>query len=103
MPKCNSVLQTENDLFQHEILPNLSENCHYLTSFRTPKSSKTFGHSPVKSVNMKSVDIIIDIKASLISEFQRFMCIKFSEIREAFMCKNFQRLEKLLCVKIFRD
>ena len=41
MPKCNSVLQTENDLFQREIRPNLSENCHFSTFFRPPKSSKT--------------------------------------------------------------
>ena len=48
MSKCNSVLQTEKDLFQPEVRPNLSENCHFSTFFRTPKSSKTFGHSPVK-------------------------------------------------------
>ena len=31
MPKSNSVLQTENDLFQREIRPNLSENFRFLT------------------------------------------------------------------------
>ena len=49
MPKCNSVLQAEKDLFQHEIRPNLPEKCHFLTFFRTLKSSKTFGHWPVKT------------------------------------------------------
>ena len=46
MPKCNSVLQTRM-VFQPEVRPNLSENCHFSTLFRTPKSPKTFGHSPV--------------------------------------------------------
>ena len=47
MPKRNSMLQTENDLFQREIRRNLSENCHFSTLFRPPESSKTFGHCPV--------------------------------------------------------
>ena len=45
MPKCNSVLQSEKDLFQPEIRPSLSENCHFMTFYQT----KTFGHLPVKS------------------------------------------------------
>ena len=48
MSKYNTVLQTEMELFQPEIWGNLPENWHFSTFFRTPKSSKTFGHSPVK-------------------------------------------------------
>ena len=39
-----NVTQTEKDLHQPEIWPDLPENC------QTPKSSKNFGHSPVKSL-----------------------------------------------------
>ena len=42
MHRCNTVLQSENDLFEPEIQPNFS----YL--IRTIKSSKCFGHCPVK-------------------------------------------------------
>ena len=38
-----TVCYKQKMTFSHEILLNLSENWHYLTSFRTPKSSKTFG------------------------------------------------------------
>ena len=36
MPKCNTVLQSENDLFEPEI-----------------KSSKCFGHCPVKDIRLQ--------------------------------------------------
>ena len=29
MPKCNTVLQSENDLFEPEIQPNSHENCEF--------------------------------------------------------------------------
>ena len=52
MPRCNSVLQTEKDPFPREIRPNFPENCHFSTFFRTPKSSKTFGHFPVNNTGV---------------------------------------------------
>ena len=41
MPNSNSAIQTEIDLFQPEILPNLSVNWHFSALFLTPKSPKT--------------------------------------------------------------
>ena len=35
--KCSRVLQEHMDLVQLEIRPNLSENCHFSTLFRTPR------------------------------------------------------------------
>ena len=32
-PKCNTVLQTEKDLFHPEIRPNSPEKCHFSTFF----------------------------------------------------------------------
>ena len=49
MPKCNTVLQSENDLFEPEIQPNLHGNCEFLALIRTIKSSKCFGHCPVNA------------------------------------------------------
>ena len=48
MPKCNTVLQSENDLFEAEIQTNSHENCIFLTLIRTIKSTKCFGHCPAK-------------------------------------------------------
>ena len=42
MPKCKTVLQSENDLFEPEIQPNSHGNCKFLTLSRTIKSSKMF-------------------------------------------------------------
>ena len=42
MPKCNTVVQTENDLFEPEIQPNSPENCQFLTLLRTLKIPKSF-------------------------------------------------------------
>ena len=50
MPKCNTVLQSENDLFQHKIKPNSHGNYEFLALIRTIKSSKCFGHCPVINV-----------------------------------------------------
>ena len=47
MPECNTVLQSENDLFEPEIQPNSPGNCEFLALIRTIKSSKCFGHCPV--------------------------------------------------------
>ena len=49
MPKCNIVLQSENDLFQPKIQPNSHGNCEFLPLFRTIKSSKCFGYCPVNA------------------------------------------------------
>ena len=54
MPKCNSVLLTEEDLFQYEIWANLPKNCCLSTFIQPPKSSKTFGHTPVKIRSSKA-------------------------------------------------
>ena len=48
MPKCNTVLQSENGLFEPEIQPNSLGNCLFFALVRTIKSSKCFGHCPVK-------------------------------------------------------
>ena len=40
MPKCNTVLQSESDLFEPEIQPNLPGICELLAFIRTIKSSK---------------------------------------------------------------
>ena len=48
IPKCNTALQSENDLFEPEIQPNSHGNCEFLALIRTIKSSKCFGHCPVK-------------------------------------------------------
>ena len=50
MPKCNTVLQSENDLFEPEIQPNSHGNCQFLALTRTIKSSKCFGHCPVNGM-----------------------------------------------------
>ena len=50
MPKCNTVLQSENDLFEPEIQPNSPENWEFLALIRTIKSSKSFGHCPVNLI-----------------------------------------------------
>ena len=47
MPKCNSVLQSESDLFEPDIEPNSPGNCEFLAFIRTIKSSKCFGHCSV--------------------------------------------------------
>ena len=47
MPKCNTVLQSESDLFEPEIEPNSPENCEFLALIRTMKSLKCFGHCSV--------------------------------------------------------
>ena len=49
MLKCNTVLQSEIDLFQPKIQPNSHGNCEFLALIRTIKSSKCFGHCPVKN------------------------------------------------------
>ena len=46
----NTVLQSENDLFEPEIQPNSHENCEFLALIRTIKSSKCLGHCPVLRV-----------------------------------------------------
>ena len=43
MPKCNTVLKSENDLFKPEIQPNSHINCEFLALIRTIKSSKCLG------------------------------------------------------------
>ena len=48
MPKCNTVLQTENDIFGPLIKPNSPGNCQFSALILTLKSSKYFGHCPVK-------------------------------------------------------
>ena len=47
MPKYNTVLQTEKDIFQREIRSNSHENCHFSTFFRLPKFPNTLGRCPV--------------------------------------------------------
>ena len=47
MPKCNTVLQSESDLFESEIQPHSPGNCEFLALFRTILSSKCFGHCSV--------------------------------------------------------
>ena len=48
MPKCNTVLQIENDIFGPLIKPNSPGNCQFSALILTLKSSKCFGHCPVK-------------------------------------------------------
>ena len=55
MPKCNTVLQSESDLFEPEIQPNSPGNCDFLAFIRTIKSSKCFRHC---SVNPDSYNIL---------------------------------------------
>ena len=43
MPKCNTVLQSENDLFEPEIQPNSHGNCQFLALIRTIKSQNVLG------------------------------------------------------------
>ena len=43
MPKCNTVLQSENDHFVPEIQPNSHGNCKFLALIRTIKTSKCLG------------------------------------------------------------
>ena len=52
MPKCNTVLQSENDLYESEIQPNSPGNCEFLALIRTIKSSKYFGHCSVNELIM---------------------------------------------------
>ena len=47
MPKYNTVLQSDNDLFEPEIQLNSPGNCEFLALIPTIKSSKCFGHCPV--------------------------------------------------------
>ena len=49
VPKCNTVLQSENDLFEPEIQPYSPGNCGFLALIRTIKSSKCFRHCPVNN------------------------------------------------------
>ena len=49
VPKCNTVLQSENDLFEPEIQPNSPENCEFLSLIRTLKSSKCFDYCAVNN------------------------------------------------------
>ena len=49
MPKCNTVLRSENNLFEPEIQPNSPGNCEFLALISTIKSSKCFGHCSVNS------------------------------------------------------
>ena len=51
MPKCNTVLQSENDLFEPEIQPNSPGNCEFLALIRTIKSSKCFWHCSVNQAS----------------------------------------------------
>ena len=53
MPKCNTVLQSENDLFEPETQPISHGNCEFLALIRTIKSSKCFGHCPVKDIRLQ--------------------------------------------------
>ena len=46
-PKCNTVLQTEEDLFHPEIQPNSPKSALF-DRFRLPKFPNSFGHYPVK-------------------------------------------------------
>ena len=53
MPECNTVLQSENDLFEPETQPISHGNCEFLALIRTIKSSKCFGHCPVKDIRLQ--------------------------------------------------
>ena len=52
MPKCNTVLQSENDFIQPKIQTNSHGNCEFLALIRTKKFSECFGHCPVKGNNI---------------------------------------------------
>ena len=59
MPKCNTVLQTEKDLFQSEIRPNSPENCHFLTVFYMNLSKEIFLES-LWDINMGMAQIVLN-------------------------------------------
>ena len=51
IPKCNTVLQSESDLFEPEIQPDSPGNCKLWALIRTIKSSECFGHCSVRKIN----------------------------------------------------
>ena len=60
MPKCNTVLQNESDLFEPEIQPSSPGNCEFLALIRTIKSSKCFGHCLVNThLTSRHVKIVL--------------------------------------------
>ena len=58
IPNCNTVLQSENDLFEPEIQPNSHGNCEFLALIQVIKFSKCFGHCPVKGKSFKESNLM---------------------------------------------
>ena len=81
MPKCNTVLQSENDLFQPKIQPNSHGNCEFLALIRTIKSSKCFGHCPVKTYYTSGQNLQLDkpFYYSIISHTQSYCVMAVPE------------------------
>ena len=73
MPKCNTVLQSENDLFEPEIQPNSHGNCEFLAPIRTIKSSKCFGHCPVKGSLNWTIRVLVYLRQDPTKVDQKFI------------------------------